>query len=301
MPADTLKTAIGTYPHTKALKEGAVQPEGYTLDHVEVSPIIGAFRRMIRNMEFDVSEMALSTYLCARAYGKPITAIPVFPVRSFQHGGAVYNTKSGIKSPSDLSGKRVGVRAYTVTGPAWARGILHDEYGVDLNSITWVIVDEEHVAEYQEPSNVEKAPAGKTLEEMLAAGEIDAAIGVGRIDSEDVKPLIPDAQNAGVAYFQKTGIYPINHTVVIKNEHLEADPSLAVKLFNAFKQSKAVQPEDEGRAKLQQQLGTDPFPYGLAANRKVVETMIRFNVDQKIIPNPVKVEDVFASNTLDLS
>jgi len=313
MPPSALKTAIDTYPHTRALKDGSVTANGYSFDHVEVSPIIAAFRRMIRNMEFDVSEMAISTYLCARAYGKPITAIPVFPLRSFQHGAIAYNTKSGIKGPWDLAGRRVGVRAYTVTGGLWVRGILKSEYGVDLDKVTWVVVDEEHVTEYQAPPNVEKAAAGKDLAGMLAAGEIDAAIGAGRVDSPDVKPLIPDAQNAALQFFTKTGVYPINHTVVVKSEHLEQDAQLAVELFDAFKRSKELAmtriaaggsdlaADDQALAKNRDLIGSDPIPYGIAPNRATLDTVIRFNVEQRIIPQPVAVEDVFAKGTTDLT
>ena len=300
MANPTLKAALGTYPHTKALKEGQVKTEGFDLEFIEVNPIIAAFRRMIRNEEFDVSEMALSTYLVARAHNKPITAIPVFPVRSFQHGGTVYNTKSGIKEPKDLAGKKVGMRAYTVTGPAWARGILQDEYGVDLSKINWVAMDEEHVGEYQAPPNVQRAPAGKTLEEMILTGEIDAGIGLGRVESDDVKPLIPDARNAGIAHYKKTGVYPINHTVVIKNSVLQANPGLAEALFNAFKQSKAAAAPDEEQGKLRDALGGDPVPYGIEPNRKALETMIRYNVEQKLIPSAVKVDDLFAPSTVKL-
>jgi len=148
----SLKTAIATYPHTAALKDGSVKPSGIDLEFVEVSPIIGAFRRMVRTLEFDVCEMAITTYLCARANGKEFTAIPVFPVRAWHHGATSYNTKSGVEKPSDLTGKRVGVRAYTVTTGVWARGILASEYGVDWDKTTLVIADEEHVAEYKAPS-----------------------------------------------------------------------------------------------------------------------------------------------------
>jgi 4,5-dihydroxyphthalate decarboxylase len=296
--ATTLKTAIATYPHTKALKDGSVQPEGITLDHVEVTPIIAAFRRMIRTMEFDVSEMAISTYFCARAYGKPITAIPVFPLRSFQHGGIVYNAKSGIQSPKDLEGRKVGVRAYTVTGGAWARGILKDEYGVDLNSITWVVVDEEHVAEFPNPSNVVKTDGD--LAKMLVAGEIDAGIGVGRVNDPNVKPLIPNAREAAVQFAKKTGIYPINHTVVIQSKHLDAHPEFATALFQAFKSSKAAAAPDDELTKTGEALGSDPVPYGLAKNRATLEAMARYNVEQGIVTKPIVLEEMFASNTLTL-
>lgn len=297
--ATTLKTAIATYPHTKALKDGSVQPEGITLDHVEVTPIIAAFRRMIRTMEFDVSEMAISTYFCARAYGKPITAIPIFPLRSFQHGGIVYNAKSGIQGPKDLEGRKVGVRAYTVTGGAWARGILKDEYNVDLGTITWVVNDEEHVAEYPNPANVVKA-VGADLAKMLVDGEIDAAIGVGRVDDPNVKPLIPNAREAAVQFAKRTGIYPINHTVVIQNKHLDANPEIATALFAAFTQSKAAAAPDEELSKTGEALGSDPVPYGLANNRATLEAMARYNIEQGIVTKPIVLEEMFARNTLAL-
>ena len=168
----TLKTAIGTYGHTKGLKDGSVAAPGLQFDHVEVTPIINAFRRMCRTLEFDVSEMAITTYLTAKAYNKPFTALPVFVVRQFHHAPLVYNVKSGVQSPKDLEGKRVGVRAYTVTSGVWARGILATEYGVDLSKITWVIADEEHVEEYHKdtPSNVERK-LGANLGEMVARSE----------------------------------------------------------------------------------------------------------------------------------
>src|SRR5262249_51436611 len=151
-----LKTALATYPHTRALKDGAVKTPGLTLDHVEISPIIGAFRRMCRSLEFDVCEMAITTYLTAKAYGRPFTAIPVFVMRQFHHAPIVYNVKSGVRTPKDLEGKKVGVRAYTVTTGVWVRGILASEYGVDLDKVTWVLNDQEHVEEYQRsyPPNV---------------------------------------------------------------------------------------------------------------------------------------------------
>lgn len=306
----SLKTAIATYGHTRALKDGTVAPEGASLDHVEVSPIIAAFRRMVRTAEFDVSEMALSTYLCARAHGKPMTAIPVFPLRGWQHGAIVYNTKSGITAPRDLEGRRVGVRAYTVTGGIWVRGFLHDEHGVDLNKITWVIVDDEHVADYEEPKNVVRAPEGSDLRQMLLAGEIDAAIGAGPVDSPDIKPLIPNAQAAAVESFKRTGVYPINHTVVIKNSVLDAHPAIAQDLFSAFRRSKDLYMAkldagtdlaegDQNMVRLRDVVGKDPIPYGVAANRAALETMIRFNVEQGVIPKAVTAEEMFAPATRD--
>src|SRR2546428_13939485 len=216
-----LKTAIGTYGHTKGLKDGSVAVPGIQFEHIEVSPIIAAFRRMCRGLEFDVSEMAITTYLTARAYNKPFTALPVFVVRQFHHSPIVYNVRSGVASPRDLEGKKVGVRAYTVTTGVWARGILATEYGVDLSKVTWVLADEEHVQEYHKdyPSNV-VYQAGANLGAMVASGELAAAIGAGRGDSPDVQPLIPSAREAEAAWNRKSGLYPIYHTVEVKDSLL---------------------------------------------------------------------------------
>ena len=305
-----LKTAIATYPHTKGLKDGTVPVPGVQLEHVEVSPIIGAFRRMCRTLEFDVCEMAITTYLTARAHDKPVTALPVFVMRQFHHSPIAYNIKSGVQSPKDLEGKKVGVRAYTVTTGVWARGILATEYGVDLDKITWVVVDEEHVQEYHKPANVMERP-GANLAEMLVAGELAAAIGIGKVDSPDVKPLIPDAAEAEAAWYRKTGIYPINHTVVVKDALLQSDPSLAPQLFAGFEAAKAqflkelssgaeLAADAQALARRRSIVGDDPLPNGLAPNRKALEAIVRFAYEQKILPRAVKPEEMFAANTLNL-
>jgi 4,5-dihydroxyphthalate decarboxylase len=305
-----LKTAIATYPHTKGLKDGTVTAPGLQLEHVEVSPIVGAFRRMVRSLEFDVSEMAITTYLTAKAHGKAFTALPVFVMRQFHHSPIVYNATAGVKSPKDLEGKKVGVRAYTVTTGVWVRGILATEYGVDLDRITWVVVDEEHVQEYRKPSNVEERP-GASLAEMVAKGELAAAIGAGKVDSSDVKPLIPDAAEAEAAWYRKTGIYPINHTVVVKDSLLRDDPSLAPRLFGALADAKAMflktlasgaelSGDAQALARRRSIVGDDPLPYGLARNEKAMEAVIQFAVDQKILPRRVTPEEMFAQNTLEL-
>ena len=305
-----LKTAIATYPHTKGLKDGTVAVPGVEFEHVEIAPIIGAFRRMCRTLEFDLSEMAITTYLTARAHDKPFTALPVFVMRQFHHSPIVYNTKSGVKSPKDLEGKKVGVRAYTVTTGVWARGILATEYGVDLDKITWVVVDQEHVQEFRKPANVSEHP-GESLAEMLVAGEIAAAIGVGKIDSPEIKPLIPDAAAAETEWYRKTGIYPINHTVVVKDSLLQSDPALAPRLVAGFEAAKEqflkqldsggeLPPDAQALAKRRSIVGDDPLPNGLARNRKALEAIVRFAHEQKILPRVIKPEEMFAPNTLHL-
>jgi 4,5-dihydroxyphthalate decarboxylase len=264
---------------------------------------------MVRTLEFDVSEMAITTYLTARAHNKPFTALPIFVMRQFHHAPIAYNVKSGVKSPKDLEGKKVGVRAYTVTTGVWARGILATEYGVDLDKVTWVVVDEEHVQEYQKPANVLERP-GANLGKMLADGELAAAIGAGQVDSPDVKPLIANAREAEAAWYRKTGIYPINHTVVVKDSLLQADPTLAPRIFGAFKEAKAAflkqldSPGLSGDAQVLAQrrsvVGDDPLPNGVARNRKALEAIIQFARDQKILPRAVSPEEVFARDTLGL-
>jgi 4,5-dihydroxyphthalate decarboxylase len=306
-----LKTAIATYPHTKGLKDGTVSVPGVQFEYVEVSPIIGAFRRMCRTLDFDVCEMAITTYLTAKAHGKQFTALPVFVLRQFHHSPIFHNVKSGVQSPKDLEGKRVGVRAYTVTTGVWTRGILATEYGVDLDKITWVVVDEEHVQEYRKPTNVMERP-GANLAEMLVAGELAAAIGIGNVNSPYVKPLIPDAAAAEAVWYRKTGIYPINHTVVVKDALLESDPSLAPRLFAGFEAAKAqflkqlssgaeLPADAEALAKRRRIVGDDPLPNGLAPNRKALEAIVRFAHEQKILPRIITPEEMFAANMLNVA
>ncbi len=313
MAGPKLKTVTRTQGNNQALKDGSVKPRSFELDFVEVDPLIAAFRRMVRGAEFDICEMAITTYICARAYGKPMTAVPVFLVRAFHHGAILVNTKAGIRSPKDIEGKRVGVnRGYTVTTGVWARGILQQEYGVDLSKITWVLSGDEHVAEYRPPSNVVPIEPGKKMADMLAAGELAAAIGV-EVDSPDVKPLIPDAFEAGIAALRRRGLYPINHTVVIRNELIAAHPGLAADVFDAFAASKNVYLErlrggridkpteiDELHKRVMQVTG-DPLPYGIAPNRQVIEELIGHALKQGIITKPVSVEELFVPSTRGLT
>jgi 4,5-dihydroxyphthalate decarboxylase len=264
---------------------------------------------MVRGLEFDVCEMAITTYICARAHGKKMTAIPVFLVRAFHHGAILVNANAGIRSPRDLEGKRVGVnRGYTVTTGVWARGILQDEYGVDLSKVTWVLSGDEHVAEYRPPANVVPIEKGKKMADMLASGELAAAIGV-ETDSPNVRPLIPNALDAGLAALKRNGHYPINHTVVIRDELLQQHPGLAADVFGAFAESKRLYLNRLKAGKIEKLTETDrvhqrvmeiiddPLPYGIEPNRRVIEELIGHAVTQKIIDRPFRVEDLFAPGT----
>ena len=304
-----LKTVTRTQGNNRALKDGTVKPKTFVFDFEEVDPIIAAFRRMVRGNEFDICEMAITTYICAKAHGKPMTAIPVFIVRAFHHGAILIDSKAGISRPKDLEGKRVGVnRGYTVTTGVWARGVLQDEHGVDLSKITWVLSGDEHVAEYKPPANVVPIEPGKKIEDMLAAGELAAAIGIDA-KSPGVKPLIPNALEAGLLALRQRGHYPINHTVVIKDELLAANPDLAADVFDAFARSKRVYLErlkagqiekptdvDEVHRRVMDITG-DPLPYGIEPNRKVLEELIGHAVKQGIISKPVAVDELFDPGT----
>ena len=298
-----------TQGNNKALKDGTVQPKTFSFEFIEVDPLIAAFRREVRASEFDICELAITTYICARAHGKKLTAIPVPIVRQFHHGAILVNTKAGIASPKDLEGKRVGVnRGYTVTTGVWARGILEKDYGVDLSKVTWVLSGDEHVAEYVAPSNVVPIEAGKNMADMLISGELVAAIGVD-VNHPDVQPLIPDALETGLAALKRDGHYPINHLVVIKDEVLEANPGLAADCFEAFAAAKRLYVDALKAGKIEKPDATDrlhqrvmditgePLPYGIEPNRKVMETLMGHALSQGIITKAMKVEDLFAKET----
>jgi len=308
-----IKTVFRPLGHTQALKDGTVKPKGFEIEYEEIPVLIQAFRRMVRGSEFDVCELAFTTYLCAKSYGKPFTAIPVFPARVFHHGAILYNTKAGIQSPKDLEGRRVGVhRGYTVTTGVWARSILQHEYGVDLNKITWLLSGDEHVEEFRPPANVVPIEKGKKLEEMLASCEIPAAVNI-ELDHPDVKSLIPNPAEAGFEALHTRGHYPINHTVVVKNELLNAYPDLAASLFNAFVEAKrpyverlkaneiaAPSKTDATYKRVMNITGSDPLPYGIEPNRAMIEAVMQYAAEQNILRRSFTLENLFAPGTLDL-
>jgi 4,5-dihydroxyphthalate decarboxylase len=315
-----LKIAIATYGHTKALKSGEVKIRDVDPDFVEVAPIIGAFRRMVRDVEFDVCEMAPTTYMIARALGAPFIALPVFIMRRFHHGGFVVRPDSGIKVPKDLEGKKVGVRAYSVTTGVWTRGIFDNEYGLDSSKVTWVVDDEEHVTTLKLPPNVVHAPDGKSLAGMMACGELQAGFtgpaGIGRTGpptgaweqggqkpTEAYPELIPDAAQAEADWFRRTGIYPIHGLITVKTDILKKDPWVAKSLYDAFVEAK--QPyiahlngtegdsADEKKYRGLMPLVGDPLPYGLKANMPSIEAMLTYGLQQKLIPKRMALGEVF--------
>jgi 4,5-dihydroxyphthalate decarboxylase len=299
-----LTIALGNYGITKPIKQADADLGRLNLDFVPVEQIVPMMRRMCRGLEFDICEMAFTTYVCARAAGLPLTAIPVFVTRNFHHWAVFVNTKSGVKKPKDLEGRKVGVnRGYTVTTGLWARGVLKSEYGVDLDKVTWIPTDDEHVEGFKGPANVDYRFRGAKMRDLLLSGEIDAAIGEVA-DVAEIEPLIPDAQNEAFRYFRKTGIYPINHGVVVKNSVLKDAPWIADELCRAFETAKAKYLKNldlgdaatswDKAAKVNAEVVGDPFPFGIDKNRKALEAVTQFALDQKMVPRRFSVEELFA-------
>ena len=303
----TLTTVTRTQGNNAALKDGSVRPKGFLLDFEEVPVLVHAFRRMVRGLEFDVSEMAVTTYLCAKAHGVRFTALPVFLVRGFHHAAIAVTRDSEVRRPRDLEGRRVGVnRGYTVTTGVWARAILQEEHGVDLDQVAWVLSGDEHVAEYQPPPNVVPVDDGRSLEELLLSGELAAVVGAD-IQHPDVVPLIDDPATAARTALRDRGFYPVNHLVVVKDEVLEAHPNVAEALYDAFAEAKDRYVEQVRRNAIAQptatdrfyrtvleDTGVDPLPYGLAANREMLEVLMNHAVLQHILDAPLPMEGLFA-------
>ena len=309
MSKTKLKAVSRTQNNNRRVKEGAVTLPDFDLEFEDVPVLVHGFRRMVRQLEFDVCEMAITTYLCAKAHGVKFTAIPIFLVRDFHHGAIAHHVPSGLKSPADLTGKRVGVnRGYTVTTGVWARSIIQDEYNVDLSSITWAPSGDEHVETYRAPKNVVPLPDGD-LEAHLASGDVVAAVG-DSYDNPSIAQMIPKEFEAGVAALKKRGFYPINHTVVVRDDVLQKTPDVAIQLFEAFAESNRQYVADlkAGRISMPSRVDKvhmaaldvmdDPLPYGIAPNRKTLEGLIKHAATQKIIPAPMAIEDLFAKPVL---
>ncbi|MCW2897433.1 MAG: 4,5-dihydroxyphthalate decarboxylase [Actinomycetia bacterium] len=308
----TLRAVTRTSGSTAAVKDGTVTPGRYALEFEEVPVLVQAFRRMVRSVEFDVTEMAVTTYLCAKAAGKPFTALPLFLVRGFHHGAIVRPAAADTLRPKDLEGATVGVnRGYTVTTGVWARGILRDEYGVNTDRVTWAPTGDEHVTEYRAPPNV-LPPSSADLGELVAAGELTAGVGI-TADGPGLAPLIADPEKAGFAALRDRGLYPINHLAVVKDELLAAHPDLAADVFWAYTEAKRryidrlrsgaitnPTPTDLMHKRVMEITGKDPLPYGIGPNRAMLSLLMGHAVSQHILPRPVPLETLFARGTLDL-
>ncbi len=291
-----LRIALSPLAHHRALRDGSITIPGVSFDWVDVPRLPDIFARMGRALEFDVCELSVMTYLLAREYGLPISAIPVVPRHAFHHGDFMINTGAGISEPSDLEGKRVGTRSWTLTPGVLGRGILADEYGVDPESITWVLAGEEHLreAEARLPGNTVPSH-GTNLFDALDSGVIDAGIAgvnIGRRQSPNVTALFPNAIELDRREHERTGIVPVFTTIVIHDRVLESRPWLAEALYEAFRNARnhGLEPDPS----VLEVVDADPVPFGLNENRGGFEQLIRLGHEQGILTAPLDVDALFA-------
>ena len=282
-----LRSLLGDYPVSAALKRGEVRSPFVEFEFADVKVPSSAFKRVVRNLEFDFAELAIVTYLMARAHGKPLVLLPAVMIGRFQHPYIVYNVERGPLSPADLTGRRVGIRSYSVTTVTWIRGILADDYGVDLDRVRWVTFEEPHVAEYCDPPSVERAAEGSDLVGMLLAGEIDAAIVGDRVPADPrLKTLIPDPAAAAEAWQRENGALQINHMVVVKDELSRSNPRAVQEVYRLLAESKRA-------AGLPAPGSIDTNPFGVEANRRNLEIAIDTVYRQRLIPRRFEVDELF--------
>ena len=290
---ETLNVCIGTYPHTRALKKGDIKSERVVLNFTEIDPINKAFRMMAREQKFDVSEMAIVSYLQAKAYGKPLVLLPATMLGRFQHGAMLYNSERGTMRPQDLPGRRVGVRAFTQTTGVWLRGILSKDYGLDLGKVQWVTFEDAHLAEYSDPPGVERV-TGKDMTKMLLEGELDAAIYGGVMPTDPrLKSVIADPEAVAEDWYARNGIVPVNHMVVLKEDLSKSNPSAVRELFRMLLDSKKA-------AGLPKAGAIDLIPFGFDAVKPALDLMSSYALEMKIIPRRLSVEELFDDTTREL-
>jgi 4,5-dihydroxyphthalate decarboxylase len=272
-----LRTLLGDHPCTAALKDGSVKSDLVTLDFAAISPTHKGFKPMVREQAFDVSEMAIVTYLMAKSFGKPMVLLPAVVMARSQHAYALTNAKLGTLTPADLNGKRVGIRSFTTTTGAWLRGILANDYGVDLDSIRWVTFEDAHVAEFRDTTA--RAPRNKQIVQMLLDGELDAVLGE-KSEHPDLKPLFADTAGEEKSWFAKHGVVPINHVVVVSDALSAQHPDAVREVFRLLQQSAELAPAASPR-------------FSADEMRRSLQLIIRYTAQQGLIPREFAVEQLF--------
>ncbi len=282
-----LKTLLGDYPNTRALREGRIVPEGFDLDYAAVKVPNRAFKQVVRELSFGVAELALVTYLQARAYGKPLALIPaVVGAGRHQHHCLVCHADRPLR-PDQLQGKRVGIRAYAQTTVTWVRGIISDDYGVDLDGVRWVTSEDGHLAEFPDPPGVTRDASGRYAFECLVAGDLDAAIiGTDLPDDPRLVPVLPQPHQAAAGWARKHGLVPINHMVVVSDDLIRNRPQVVRELYQRLQESKALADAAQGG-------GPDLTPFGVEPNRHALEVLIRYAHEQRLIPRRFSVDEIF--------
>ena len=288
---ETIHACFGTYPHTKALKSGEIKSDRVELKLTEIEPVYKAFLAMAREQKFDISEMAIVTYLQAKAYGKPLTLMPATMMGRFQHGTLLYNSERETVTPQNLPGKRIGVRSFAQTTGVWMRGILWKDYGLDLSRVKWVTFEDAHLAEFRDPPGVERAADGKDMTKMLLAGELDAAIFGGAMPTDPrLKSVIPDAADAAQGWYKTHHTVPVNHMVVVTNKLSQSDPGAVREVFRMLHESKKA-------AGLPKPGAIDTIPFGYDNLKPALDLMSGYALEMKIIPRRYSVEELFDDTT----
>ena len=287
----TLQTLLAANPNTTALRNGELRSPLVNFVFADVKPVNRAFKALVREQKFDLGELAIVTFLQAKAYGKPYFLMPAVVVARGQHHTIFFNPERGHLNPGDLNGRRVGVRSYTQTTGAWVRGFLQEDYDVDFRSIQWVTFEDPHVAEYTDPPWVQRAAEGKQLLQMALDGEIDAAIfGSENPEGTPLKPLIPDALEVAARWAEKHGGVPINHMMVIKESITQDRPAVVREVYRMLKESMAAGPSQ----------GTGGLRFGVEAVRQSLETIIQYSECQGLIPHRFSVDQLFNDVTRSL-
>jgi 4,5-dihydroxyphthalate decarboxylase len=272
-----LHTLLGDHACTSALKNGSIKSDLVTFDFAEYSPTNKGFKPMVREQAFDVSEMAIVTYLMAKSFDKSMVLLPSVVLARFQHAYALTNAKLGTLKPADLNGRRVGIRSFTTTTGAWLRGILANDYGVDLNSIDWVTFEDAHVAEFRDTTK--RAPAGKEIIRMLLDGELDAVLGE-KVDRPGVTPLFADAVAEEKAWFARHGVMPINHMVVVSETLSRTQPDAVREVFRLLQESAVRAPAASPK-------------FSADEMRRSLELIIQYTAQQELIPRAFAVDELF--------
>ena len=283
----TLQAMFGSYANTQALKRGEIRSPLVAFDFAEVKVANQFFKSVVREQRYDLSELAIVTYLQAKAYGKPYVLMPATVLGRGQHHTIAYNPQRGRLNASELMGKRVGVRAYTQTTGAWVRGFLTDDYGVDPAKIHWVTFEDPHLVEYKDPEFVSRAPESKTLTQMLLDGELDAAIVGDKLPDPRLAPLIPDADAVARKWAQTHGGVPINHMMVVRDRISKSRPDMVKEIYRMLRDSRRAVPPPADNSVL------DPWRFGIEANRRSLEIIIDYSFRQKLIPRMFLVDELF--------
>ena len=289
-----LTAVVDSYPHTDALLSGAVSDPDVDLRFEHFSPVRSAFAAMAQRRQFDVSEMALATYVQARGSGSPITLLPVTMLARFQHPYLVKSPGGAIVDPHDLEGRRIGIQSYAQTTGVWVRGILSRQFGVDLSTIEWVALEDTHVAGFERPDNVVFAPDGKGMAELLDDGDVAAAI-VSRplSTAQAAVPLFDDLERATRDWYQKTGVLQINHMVCVGTDLIEDTPEVVRSVLSMFAAAReAAGPRQAESGPLSWTAQIDTIPFGLAAVRPTVEMMLALCIEQGLVGADLTLADL---------